>query len=95
MQTGWTSQRQSRKEGRPRDFNRMHKSKTVKWRNVVQDPYGEAGLYVRYGWFPSDIVDLDLLDCPAVDMEFPRQVFWQRDACEDGVCHVSGSASAD
>lgn len=73
----------------------MHKSKTVTWRNVVQDPYGEAGLYVRYGWFPSDIVDLDLLDCPAVDMEFPRQVFWQRDACEDGVCHVSGSASAD
>ncbi len=60
---------------------------------VWQDPHGEAGLAVRYGWFPSDIVDLTKLDFPAVKVEFPRQVFWQKDSCEDGSCYNSGSTS--
>lgn len=58
----------------------------------MQDPHGEAGLAVRYGWFPADIVELSLLDFPPVTVKYPRQVFWQKDACEDGICHVSGSA---
>ncbi|CAL8463715.1 g3249 [Coccomyxa elongata] len=58
---------------------------------VLEDPHGEAGMAVRYGWFPADIVDLSLLDFPLVTVKYPRQVFWQKDACEDGICHVSGS----
>lgn len=58
----------------------------------MQDPHGEAGMAVRYGWFPADIVDLSLLDFPPVTVKYPRQVFWQKDACEDGICHVSGTA---
>jgi len=51
---------------------------------------GQVWLGVRYGWLAKDIVDLSLLKHPPVQLDFPRQVFWQKDLCADGQRHVTG-----
>jgi hypothetical protein len=56
----------------------------------LQDACGQAVLAMRHGWFLSDIVDLAALDCPAVRVRYPRELFWQKDFCEDGSHHVRG-----
>ena len=47
---------------------------------------------MRHGWFMSDVVDLPALTCPPVRQTRPRQVFWQKDLCEDGRHHVRGKS---
>ena len=57
----------------------------------VQDDTGQARLALRYGWWLTDIVDLEKLTCPAVQPEFPCQLFWQRDLCSTGEHFVHGA----
>lgn len=59
----------------------------------MQEEDGEATLALRYGWLIRDIVDLSALDRPAIAPRLPRQIFWQKDKCADGGCHVSGRQS--
>ncbi len=54
----------------------------------AQDSQGNCQVALRWGWLASDIVDLDALTCPRVEPHYPRQIFWQKDLCEDGARHV-------
>ncbi|BDA48406.1 probable DNA (cytosine-5)-methyltransferase 2 [Coccomyxa sp. Obi] len=55
---------------------------------ICVDSQGNCQLALRWGWMASDIVDLDALTCPRVEPRYPRQIFWQKDLCEDGARHV-------
>ncbi|EIE27756.1 S-adenosyl-L-methionine-dependent methyltransferase [Coccomyxa subellipsoidea C-169] len=57
---------------------------------ILQDSSGRVQLALRFAWMAGEIVDLISLTCPRVTPRYPRQVFWQQDACADGACHVKG-----
>lgn len=51
-------------------------------------------LAVRYAWFAGDIVDGDLLRHGEDEQDFPRQIFWQKDECENGERRVRGAQTS-
>lgn len=59
---------------------------------LKQNLKGDTQLALRFAWLAGEIVDLDLLTCPNAEPLYPRQVYWQKDACADGACHIKGES---